>query len=115
MFTKFDTENYPTLHVDTMAVARAVQAGDLAAYAQVSGNALEGPAIALMEDVAHAMQQLKDAGAAAVRMSGSGSAVFGVFADDATAQAVCEILHARWERTWFCHTCMESVVTDHAD
>lgn len=85
VFGKFDSENYPTLHVDTMAVARAVQAGDLTAYAQVSGNALEGPAIALMGEVADAMQQLRDAGAAAVRMSGSGSAVFGLFESDAQA------------------------------
>lgn len=92
VFGKFDNEGYPTLHVDTMAVARAVQDGDLAEYAAVSGNALENPAIALMPEVAQAMQQLRDAGASAVRMSGSGSAVFGLFADDASAQRAAEML-----------------------
>ena len=92
VFGKFDSEGYPTLHVDTAAVARAVQAGDLAEYARVSGNALEAPAIALLPEVEEAMKQLWDSGAAAVRMSGSGSAVYGLFADDTSAQKAAESL-----------------------
>ena len=92
VFGKFDAEQYPTLHVDTMAVAKAVQAGDIAAYASTAGNALEAPAIALMPEVETAMQQLRNAGAEAVRMSGSGSAVFGLFSSDEDARKAAESL-----------------------
>ena len=92
VFGKFDTEQYPTLHVDTMAVAKAVQAGDISAYASAAGNALEAPAIALMPDVETAMQQLRNAGAEAVRMSGSGSAVFGLFRSDEDARKAADSL-----------------------
>lgn len=92
VFGKFDAEKYPALHVDTLAVAEAVQNGDIDAYAQVAGNALEAPAIALMPEVAEAMQQLRAAGAGAVRMSGSGSAVFGLFDSDEAARIAAEQL-----------------------
>lgn len=92
VFGRFDADRYPTLHVDTPAVARAVQAGDIAAYDACSGNALEAPAISLMAEVRTAMEQLRAAGAGAVRMSGSGSAVFGLFDTDAQAQQAAEKL-----------------------
>ena len=92
VFGRFDADHYPTLHVDTPAVARAVQAGDIAAYGACSGNALEAPAISLMAEVRTAMEQLRAAGAGAVRMSGSGSAVFGLFETDAQAQQAAEKL-----------------------
>ncbi|MDO4356611.1 MAG: 4-(cytidine 5'-diphospho)-2-C-methyl-D-erythritol kinase [Clostridia bacterium] len=92
VFGKFDEGRYPSLHVDTAAVARAVQAGDVAAYDACSGNALEAPAIALMEEVRTAMVQLRQAGAGAVRMSGSGSAVFGLFDADEQARQAAEKL-----------------------
>lgn len=92
VFGRFDADRYPTLHVDTPAVARAVQAGDIAAYDACSGNALEAPAISLMAEVRTAMEQLRAAGAGAVRMSGSGSAVFGLFETDAKAQQAAEKL-----------------------
>lgn len=92
VFGRFDADRYPTLHVDTPAVARAVRAGDIAAYDACSGNALEAPAISLMAEVRTAMEQLRAAGAGAVRMSGSGSAVFGLFETDAQAQQAAEKL-----------------------
>ena len=92
VFGRFDADRYPTLHVDTPAVAHAVQAGDIAAYDACSGNALEAPAISLMAEVRTAMEQLRAAGAGAVRMSGSGSAVFGLFETDAQAQQAAEKL-----------------------
>ena len=92
VFGRFDADRYPTLHVDTPAVARAVQAGDIAAYDACSGNALEAPAISLMAEVRTAMEQLRAADAGAVRMSGSGSAVFGLFETDAQAQQAAEKL-----------------------
>ena len=92
VFGRFDAEHYPTLHVDTPAVARAVQAGDIAAYDACSGNALEAPAISLMAEVRTAMEQLRAAGAGAVRMSGSGSAVFGLFETDEQAQRAAQEL-----------------------
>lgn len=98
---------------DNAAAARALAAGDGSALAAAMANVMQPISEARREGIAQAIATLREHGAFVAQMTGSGSAVFGVFADDATAQAACEILHARWERTWLCHTCMESVVTDH--
>ena len=74
VFGRFDADRYPTLHVDTPAVARAVQAGDIAAYDACSGNALEAPAISLMAEVRTAMEQLRAAGAGAAGFPRRGKA-----------------------------------------
>ena len=100
---------------DNTAAASALAVGDGSALAAAMVNVMQPVSEARREGIAHAIAALREQGAFVAQMTGSGSAVFGVFADDAAAQAACEILHARWERTWFCHTCMESVVTDHAD
>ena len=77
---------------DMDALQRAVCAGDLTEMAAAAGNALEAPAISLLPEVRQAMERLRAEGARMVRMTGSGSAVFGVFADDASAQAAAERL-----------------------
>ena len=100
---------------DNSAAASALAAGDGSALAAAMANVMQPVSEARREGIAQAIAALHEHGAFVAQMTGSGSAVFGVFADDIAAQAACEILHSRWERTWFCHTCMESVVTDHAD
>ena len=50
-------------------------------------NVLEPPAIERVPEIGALKQQLSDAGAIAAQMSGSGSAVFGLFRTEAEAKA----------------------------
>ena len=98
---------------DNAAAARALAVGDGSALAVAMANVMQPVSEARREGIVQAIAALREHGAFTAQMTGSGSAVFGVFADDATAQAAFKILRARWERTWLCHTCMESVVINH--
>ena len=57
-------------------------------------NDLEAPACALHPEIAAALDALRAAGADAVRMSGSGSTVFGLAADATSAQEIVKRLAA---------------------
>ena len=90
-----------TLGLDNEALARAILARDLEKIDALSGNALEAPSIALMPEIGAVMARLRALGARAVRMSGSGSAVFGVFRTAAEAlSAVDRVPGALF--TWTC-------------
>ena len=66
----------------------------------MTGNALEPPAIALLPEIWQARDKLKQLGAVVAQMSGSGSAVFGAFADWEKARAAKEALGYRAILTW---------------
>lgn len=67
------------VHPDTPAAARAMRAGDRDALIASMGNVLETVALARQPGIARAMDALMERGALHARMSGSGSAVFGLF------------------------------------
>ena len=69
-------------------MSEALIAGDFERAQLLSRNDLEAPAIALMPEIGACMRQFEDAGARYVRMSGSGSTVYGVFDSMKEAQAV---------------------------
>ena len=77
---------------DTLAAIRALSEGNLDALCPLLYNALEEPAIALVPEIGRIKARLLAAGAKAACMSGSGSAVFGVFADQAAAEAAMPAL-----------------------
>lgn len=87
---------------DTGAAQTALQSDDLDALAPALGNVLEGVSRAERPAIGEAIDALLACGAKAARMSGSGSAVFGVFADTSAAEAAAALLGARWERTHLC-------------
>lgn len=87
---------------DTGAAQAALQSDDLDALAPALGNVLEGVSRAERPAIGEAIDALLACGAKAARMSGSGSAVFGVFADTSAAEAAAAHLGARWERTHLC-------------
>ena len=74
-------------------LARAIANGDWKAAQALSFNALEAPAIRLLPEIGEWIQTFRDCGAQYVRMTGSGSTVFGVFDSLETAQRVA----AQWE------------------
>ena len=92
VFQNWDETGERGLPADMERLQTALLAGDLAGMDAAAGNALEKPAIAMLPEVAAAMRQLREAGAQMVRMTGSGSAVFGVFAGDEAARAAAQRL-----------------------
>jgi len=63
-------------------------------------NDLQEPAVRLCPAIGEALQALKVAGATDVRMSGSGSSVFGFVPDEPTAKRVTSKLNAQGLRSW---------------
>ena len=84
VFSEYDRVGR-TLGLDNAALARAILARDLDGMDRLCGNALEAPSISLMPEIGAALRALRALGARVARMSGSGSAVFGVFRTAAEA------------------------------
>lgn len=87
VFSEYDRMG-SSLGIDNVALAEAILSRDLKRADLLSGNALEAPSIGLLPEIGQAMERLRSLGAQIVRMSGSGSAVFGVF------RTAAEALHA---------------------
>ncbi len=90
-------------HPDTDALLVAHKAGDPRRFCRHTANVLE-PAVALLgvQEVFEAKEALQQTGALASCMTGSGSAVFGVFADEALAEASHRALKERFDQVWVC-------------
>lgn len=96
-FARYDTIGTDA-HPDTAAAAAAVQAGDLRALCAAMGNALE-----YSSESAHnapICATLRENGALAALMTGSGAAVFGVFDSESAAQAARLALQRRYPDCW---------------
>lgn len=83
----FSLLKLPRRMPDTFGCMRALSQGDIEALASLLFNALEEPAAELVPEIARAKRDLMEAGALAASMTGSGSAVFGVFPTRETAEA----------------------------
>jgi 4-diphosphocytidyl-2-C-methyl-D-erythritol kinase len=59
---------------------------------ELYGNDLQGAAIALCPEIAQVLALLRGAGAGVAQVSGSGSASFGLFADEAGARAAADAI-----------------------
>lgn len=88
----FSLLKLPRTMPDTVAVIKALSDGDLDALCPLLYNALEEPAIELVPEIGRVKRRLLDGGAKAACMTGSGSAVFGVFSDRAAAEAALPAL-----------------------
>ena len=95
---------------DNDGAQRALAAGNIALLARSLGNVLQPVSEAMRPDIREAVEALRTGGAAVALMTGSGSAVFGVFeAPDAADQAHAALL-TKWPGTWRCRTCRESII-----
>ena len=74
------------------------------------GNALERVSRQMQPEIGRAIDALRAKGACCAQMSGSGSAVFGVFADAPAADRAAETLRTLWPKTYRCETCGGGVV-----
>ena len=98
MYRRIDDEQ-PQCCIDTEGMLEALEAGDLQAVSQRIGNIFESvlPEGSAVVDI---RQRLYDLGALRACMSGSGSAVFGLFADERAAATACEAMKGEFPRTW---------------
>jgi len=88
----FSLLKLPRKMPDTTACVKALSDGDLSALGPLLYNALEQPAIELVPEIGCVKEALLSSGALAASMTGSGSAVFGVFATKQEAQAALPAL-----------------------
>ena len=77
----------PRPGIRTLSAVAALAKGDLYALAPLMKNVLEPAAIELVPEIGELKEALKDAGAIAAQMTGSGSAVFGLFETEEAAKA----------------------------
>lgn len=83
----FDALTLPRKMPDTLSAVRALSQGDLDGLSSCIYNALEEPAIRLVPEIAALKERLEENGAVKACMTGSGSAVFGLFRTAAEAEA----------------------------
>ena len=105
LFARADSAELAT-HPDSSAMVRAIGGGDAAALCACVGNAfeqvLDGAQSARVEQI---RRTLILHGAKAAAMTGSGSAVFGLFYDEAVCRAACDAMRSENLLTF----CTESV------
>lgn len=88
----FSTLELPCPSPDNLAAARALQLGDAKALAPLLFNALEAPATLCVPEIQVLKEKLLSLGALGACMSGSGSAVFGLFAGYNEAASAAEAI-----------------------
>lgn len=88
----FSLLKLPRKMADNTACIKALADGDLDALGPTLYNALEEPAIALVPEIGRVKEALLGAGARAASMTGSGSAVFGLFDTKEAAEAALPAL-----------------------
>ena len=103
---KSSTENS---RPSTEQVLEALETGNLRLLCKSIDNVLQPVAEKLRPQIVRACMDLKDHGAAVAKMTGSGSAVFGVFTSSASAQRAYDALHSRYRTIFICHTQHESM------
>ena len=96
-------------HPDTEASIRALAEGDLAPLRRSLNNVLQPVSVRMRPEIGRCLQRLKEAGAEVALMTGSGSAVFGVFRTTAKARAAFSRLALVWPHTFLTHTSLSSL------
>ena len=108
VFTAWDSEAEP-LHPAMDAVQQALFGRDPAAISAALGNSLQRVSSRIRPQIGSALSDLLAYGAFASLMTGSGSAVFGVFHTPAEAAAAEAKLRSRYPFCAVCETCGDSI------
>ena len=98
MYRRIDEEQ-PQCGIDTEGMLQALEQGSVQAVAEYIGNLFECvlPENSAVVDIREKLMAL---GALRACMSGSGSAVFGLFPDEESAVSACEAMKKHYPRTW---------------
>ncbi len=94
VYALFDEIGKPTQ--STQAALCALQAADLERFAAALQNSMETPACVLLPAVEEALQNMQACFPLCARMSGSGSAVFGLFESEKAARRAAQTLRGRF-------------------
>ena len=98
-FARYDTMGSP-VHPDCEAQEQAIRKNDLTAVCAAAGYALEHCSGAV--ETPAICEILRANGAITAQMTGSGAAVFGIFADDAQARAAAAVLRKGYKQVYVC-------------
>ena len=93
---------------DTPGVIGALQSGNLSGLQSVMGNTLQEVSVPLRPAIRQAITALREHGARAAQMTGSGSAVFGVFASVSAARTAWENLSKKYRACYLTHTLLNA-------
>ena len=95
-----DRASCPFADSPTAKMVAALRSGDLPAIAAALTNDLQAPAVKLHPEIADALVSLRTSGVVGAMMSGSGSSVFGLVPDAATAERISSELSMRGFQAW---------------
>ena len=98
-FARYDTMGSP-VHPDCEAQEQAIRKNNLAAVCAAAGNALEHCSGAV--ETPAICEILRANGAITAQMTGSGAAVFGIFADESQARAAAAVLRKGYKQVYVC-------------
>ena len=97
------------LHPDTDNAVLALQSGNLPLFCSSIGNVLQPVSLRLRPEIASAIEALKASGAAQALMTGSGSAVFGIFRSRKSAASSYAVCSRKWRNVFLCHSQSDSI------
>ena len=107
IFEAWKPEN--VLHPDSNLVLEALRTGNLELLGSSIANVLEPVSAVRCPQIQDAVASLIRSGARAAAMTGSGSAVFGVFRSRQDAVKARSILTSKWSHIHLCHTQSDSI------
>ena len=101
-YASLDFENMA--HPDAVRAIHAIESGNMPMLYSAMANSFEYSIFKKYPEIASIKAKLTELGADASLMSGSGSAVFGIFEDDAKAQSAHDIFKKDYTDVFICHT-----------
>ena len=102
-------EETPTTRPDTESALSALKDGNFPKLCGSIGNVLQPVACRLRPEIETACSALMREGASSARMTGSGSAVFGIFRNAAAAEKAYKALSPTEKSIFLCHTQHDSL------
>ena len=99
----------PAHRPDTEKALQALETGSLDVLCENLGNVLQPVSESLRPEIVRACDDLSAQGAAFAGMTGSGSAVFGVFRSAAAAEKAYRKLSPAYKTSFLCHTQHDSI------
>ena len=97
---------------DIAETGRLLAEGSIPSASKRLFNTLQPVSESLQPRIGEACSRLMKNGAMQALMTGSGSAVFGVFESTEQAEAACEALRSIYPSCWSCQTCAESFIVE---
>lgn len=104
VFKALDEMDVSSARPNNAQAMAALGSGSLPLLAQSLGNTLQPVAISMRPQIRHAISVLREYGARAAQMTGSGSAVFGVFSSTSAARTAYTALSRRYVHCYLAQT-----------